>query len=50
MSNLPIINRVTNSTTSFSPFVVAYDFNPLSPLDLIPLSSDSSIFSKDELS
>ena len=43
-------NRVTNSTTSFSPFEVVYGFNPLSPLDLIPLPNDSSILSKDGLS
>ena len=42
-------NRVTNSTTSFSPFEVVYDFNPLSSLDLIPLPNDSSILSKDGL-
>ncbi|RDX82398.1 hypothetical protein CR513_36823, partial [Mucuna pruriens] len=30
-------NRVFYSTTSYSPFELAYDFNPLSPLDLLPL-------------
>ena len=34
-------NRVTNSTTYFSPFEVVYGFYPLSPLDLIPLPNDS---------
>ena len=42
-------NRVTNTTTSFSPFEVVYGFNPLSPFDLIPLPNDSSILSKDGL-
>ena len=43
-------NRVTNTTTSFSPFEVVYGFNPLSPFDLIPLPNDSSILSKDGIS
>lgn len=30
-------NRVVHSSTSFSPFEVVYGFNPLTPLDLIPL-------------
>ncbi|RDX78676.1 hypothetical protein CR513_41006, partial [Mucuna pruriens] len=30
-------NQVFNTTTSYSPFELAYDFNPLSPLDLFPL-------------
>ncbi|RDX82752.1 hypothetical protein CR513_36415, partial [Mucuna pruriens] len=30
-------NRVFNSTTSYSPFELAYGFNPLSLLDLFPL-------------
>ena len=42
-------NGVTISTTSFSPFKVVYGFNPLYPLDLIPLPNDSSILSKDGL-
>ncbi|RDX76447.1 hypothetical protein CR513_43557, partial [Mucuna pruriens] len=29
-------NRVFNSTTSYSPFELAYGFNPLSPFDLFP--------------
>ncbi|RDX78251.1 hypothetical protein CR513_41501, partial [Mucuna pruriens] len=29
--------KVFNSITSYSPFELAYDFNPLSPLDLFPL-------------
>jgi len=43
-------NGVTISTTSFSPFKVVYGFNPLYPLDLIPLPNDSSILSKDGFS
>jgi hypothetical protein len=30
-------NRVRHSTTSKSPFEVVYGFNPLSPLDILPL-------------
>ncbi|RDX80923.1 hypothetical protein CR513_38461, partial [Mucuna pruriens] len=30
-------NRVFNCTTSYSPFKLAYSFNLLSPLDLLPL-------------
>jgi len=30
-------NRVLHSTTSHSPFEVVYGFNPLTPLDLLPL-------------
>ena len=30
-------NRVVHSTTSHSPFEVVYGFNPLTPLDLLPL-------------
>ena len=45
-----VYDQVTNSTTSFSPFEVVYGFNPLSPLDSIPLPNDSSILIKDGLS
>ena len=31
-------NRNIHSATKFSPFEIVYDFNPLSPLDLTPLS------------
>ena len=30
-------NRTRHSTTGKSPFEVVYDFNPLSPLDILPL-------------
>jgi len=30
-------NRVVNSTTAHSPFEVVYGFNPLTPLDLLPI-------------
>ena len=41
-------NRVVNSTTSYSPFQVVYSFNPLSPLNLLPLPHTHTpcIFSK----
>ncbi|XP_071912288.1 uncharacterized protein [Coffea arabica] len=33
-------NRVVHSTTGFSPFECVYGFNPLTPLDLVPLPSN----------
>jgi len=30
-------NRVVNSTTTHTPFEVMYGFNPLTPLDLLPI-------------
>ena len=30
-------NRVVHSTTQLSPFEIVYGFNPLTPLDLLPL-------------
>ena len=30
-------NRSVHSTTDFSPFEIVYDFNPLTPLDLLNL-------------
>nr|KYP51768.1 hypothetical protein KK1_026429 [Cajanus cajan] len=30
-------NRVVHKTTNISPFEVVYGFNPLTPMDLIPL-------------
>ncbi|KAF7815025.1 Transposon Ty3-I Gag-Pol polyprotein [Senna tora] len=32
-------NRVVHSSTSFSPFEIVYGFNPLTPLDMLPLPS-----------
>ncbi|XP_042377669.1 uncharacterized protein LOC121970764, partial [Zingiber officinale] len=33
-------NRAVHSTTQFSPFEIVYGFNPLTPLDLLPLPGD----------
>jgi len=33
-------NRNMHSTTNYSPFEIVYGFNPLTPLDLIPLPVD----------
>ena len=33
-------NRTVHSTTGYSPFEIAYGFNPLTPLDLSPLPSN----------
>ena len=30
-------NKIVHSTTTFSPFEIVYGFNPLTPIDLIPL-------------
>ena len=30
-------NRCVHSTTNFSPFEIVYGFNPLTPLDLLPM-------------
>ncbi|RDX84533.1 hypothetical protein CR513_34408, partial [Mucuna pruriens] len=43
-------NRVVNTTTSHSPFELVYGFNPLSPLDLLPLPCVSSMVNNDVLS
>jgi len=40
-------NRVVHSTTQMSPFEVVYCFNPLTPLDLLPLHDIDSIVNKD---
>jgi hypothetical protein len=36
-------NRSIHSATKFSPFEIVYDFNPLSPLDLTPLSLNECV-------
>jgi len=40
-------NRVVNSTTSHSPFEVVYGFNPLTPLDLLPIPLLGDVLCKD---
>jgi len=42
-------NRVVHSTTQMSPFEVVYGFNPLTPLDLLPLPDIDSMTNKDGL-
>ena len=36
-------NRSVHSTTDYSPFEIVYGFNPLTPLDLIPLTVDERV-------
>jgi len=36
-------NRSVHSTTEFSPFEIVYGFNPLTPMDLIPLPIDEMV-------
>ena len=43
-------NKVVHSTTQMSPFEVVYGFNPLTPLDLLPLPNIDSMTNKDGLS
>nr|KYP38486.1 Transposon Ty3-I Gag-Pol polyprotein [Cajanus cajan] len=43
-------NRVVHKTTKISPFEVVYGFNPLTPLDLIPLPDSSHYFHKEWVS
>jgi hypothetical protein len=38
---------VPNSTTKHSPFEIVYGFNPLTPLDLLPLPLDESLLHRD---
>ena len=33
-------NRTVHSTSSFSPFEVLYSFNPLTPIDILPLPTN----------
>jgi len=40
-------NRVVNSTTSHTPFEVVYGFNPLIPLDLLPIPILDEVLCKD---
>jgi len=40
-------NRVVHSTTKMSPFEVVYGFNPLTPLDLLPMPNNSFLKHKD---
>ena len=42
-------NRVAHSTTQMSPFEVVYGFNPLTPLDLLPLPDIYSMTNKNGL-
>ena len=43
-------NSVVNSTTSYCPFEVVYDFNPLSLLDLLHLPNTYAMMNRDGLS
>nr|KYP34005.1 Transposon Ty3-I Gag-Pol polyprotein [Cajanus cajan] len=43
-------NRVVHRTTSLSPFDVVYGFNPITPLDLIPLPNTTSLYHKEGVS
>jgi hypothetical protein len=36
-------NRTVHSTTGFSPFKIVYGFNPLTPMDLIPLHFEEMV-------
>jgi hypothetical protein len=36
-------NRSVHSTTEFSSFEIVYGFNPLTPMDLIPLPIDERV-------
>ena len=40
-------NRVINSTTAHSPFEVVYGFNPLTPLDHLPIPILDEVLCKD---
>ena len=43
-------NQVVHSTTKLSPFEVVYGFNPLTPLDLIPLPTSFDFVHKEGVS
>ena len=36
-------NRTVHLTTGFSPFEIIYEFNPVTPMDLIPLSFEEMV-------
>lgn len=36
-------NRSVHSATKFSPFEIIYGFNPITPLDLLPLPIDKHV-------
>ncbi|KAG8503286.1 hypothetical protein CXB51_001235 [Gossypium anomalum] len=38
-----VYNRSVHSATKFSPFEIVYGFNPLTPLDLLPLPTDQFV-------
>lgn len=40
-------NRAVHSTTNCSPFEIVYGFNPLTPLDLLPMPNISVFKHKD---
>ncbi len=40
-------NRVVHKTTNISPFEVVYGFNPLTPLDLLPLPNPQDFVHKE---
>ena len=40
-------NRVVNYTTSYTPFEVVYGFNPLTPVDLLPIPLLDEVLCKD---
>ena len=40
-------NRTVHKTTNISPFEVVYGFNPLTPLDLLPLPNPQTFVHKE---
>ena len=48
--NLLTIALVVHSTTKLSPFEVVYGFNPLTPLDLLPLPTSFDFVHKEGVS
>ena len=43
-------NRVVHRTTKISPFEVVYGFNPLTPIDLVPIPTSFDYVHKEEVS